>query len=90
MAHLYLLHFTVKVADHAGHYLGYSSSIRKRLEEHRAGRGSPLIRALLERGGDFHLVRTWSPASRTLERQLKRWKKLRQLCPTCRNGGAHV
>ena len=90
MAALYLLHFTVKVADHAGHYLGYASSIQARLDRHRAGRGSPLIRALLERGGDFAVVRTWQQGSRTLERQLKRRKRLARLCPVCRNGGAHV
>jgi len=37
MASLYLLHFTIKVADHAGHYLGYASSIQERLDRHRRG-----------------------------------------------------
>ena len=83
MPSLYLLHFTVKVADHARHYLGFANSIPERLERHRAGQGSPLIRALLERGGDFDLVRTWPDGSRTLERQLKRCKQLARLCPTC-------
>jgi len=91
MASLYLLHFTIKVADHAGHYLGYASSIQERLDRHRRGDGSPLIRALLERGGDFAVVRTWSPGTRDLERQLKRRKKLREICPTCRaERGARV
>jgi hypothetical protein len=86
MASLYLLHFTVKVADHAGHYLGFTRSLRDRLECHRAGQGSPLIRALLERGGDFQVARTWRPGSRTLERQLKRQRNLPRFCPTCRSG----
>jgi len=91
MASLYLLHFTVKVADHAQHYLGYATSLRRRLVRHRQGNGSPLIRALLRRGGDFAVVRTWHPGTRDLERRLKRRKKLRELCPTCRAArGAHV
>lgn len=90
MASLYLLHFTVKVADHAGHYLGYAREVEPRLNTHRRGHGSPLIRALVERGGDFLLVRTWSNGSRTQERELKRCKQLRRLCPLCRNGRAHV
>ena len=91
MASLYLLHFTVKVADHAGHYLGYARSIPDRLARHRAGQGSPLIRALLRRGGDFTLVRTWPSGSRMEERRLKSWKRLSRFCPTWRNGAApHV
>ena len=39
---IYLLHFSAKVADHAGHYLGWASDLDSRLAQHAAGTGARL------------------------------------------------
>jgi hypothetical protein len=53
------------------------------MAEHRAGTGSPLIRAALAPGVRVDIVAT-RPGPRYLERRLKRWKKTGQFCPRCR------
>jgi len=45
MAHngiVYLLHFE-RSYRHARHYIGFTQNLEQRLEQHRAGRGSPLL-----------------------------------------------
>ena len=47
MAHngiVYLLHFE-RSYRHARHYIGFTQNLEQRLEEHRAGRGSPCCRS---------------------------------------------
>lgn len=69
---------------HARHYLGYTENLRDRLAHHRAGHGSPLLRAVSRAGIAWEVVRVWEDGSRTLERQLKNRKKAARLCPRCR------
>lgn len=80
---VYLLHLSTKVADHAGHYCGWTRDLQARLEEHRAGRGARLLAVCRERGITFELARTWA-GSRQDERRIKRMKAGPRLCPVCR------
>ena len=61
MAHngiVYLLHFD-RSYRHARHYIGFTQNLEQRLEEHRAGRGSPLVAAAIADGIDFQLAAIW-------------------------------
>ncbi len=71
---------------HAHHYIGYSDDSRfaARIECHRKGRGSRLLRAVNEAGIDWKVVRTWPGKDGNFERKLKNRKKAWQLCPVCR------
>lgn len=84
---LYLLHFDPPYR-HAGHYLGYvqggPENVDRRLAEHIAGQGSPLVRAAVAAGSTVTVARTWLDSDRTTERRLKNGKNgRRRLCPTC-------
>ncbi len=68
---------------HARHYIGWARDVEARVAEHRAGAGSPLIRAALAAGVRVELAATM-PGSRFLERRLERWHKTGQFCPRCR------
>ena len=78
----YLLHFSAKIADHAGHYLGSADDLDQRLAEHRQGRGARLTQVAVELGIELKLVRTW-PGGRQQERRLKRQKNHPKFCPVC-------
>jgi predicted GIY-YIG superfamily endonuclease len=83
---VYLLHFDAPF-KHAAHYIGFVESpdgLENRLEQHRTGRGAALMAAVSAAGISFTLAKTWAPASRTFERELKNRKKASQLCPICR------
>jgi predicted GIY-YIG superfamily endonuclease len=86
MGIVYLLHFESKL-HHAQHYLGYTSDLDQRLQQHRLGRsGAGLVRAFFEREITFVLAHTWV-GSRALERHFKQhWHAGPRLCPLC-NGG---
>jgi len=88
IAGLYLLHLEPRYR-HAGHYLGWSTDVGRRLAEHLAGgaSSSPLIRAQLAAGGRVELVRVWVDADRTAERRMKNQHNLARFCPTCRAAG---
>jgi predicted GIY-YIG superfamily endonuclease len=79
---VYVLHFE-PAYGHARHYIGWTRDLKTRMAEHRAGTGSPLIRAALAAGVRVDVVATM-PGSRYLERRLKRWHKTGQFCPVCR------
>ena len=85
MAHngiVYLLHFD-RSYRHAGHYIGFTQNLEQRLDEHRAGRGSPLIAAAIADGIAFELTAIWE-GDRHAERRLHRQKNTRvRLCPVC-------
>lgn len=88
---VYLIHFE-RPYHHARHYLGFTTSLEKRLDQHRFGKaGSHLMRVINEAGIGFACVRTWErdpwsgeDASRTLERRLKNQKMSPRLCPVCK------
>jgi predicted GIY-YIG superfamily endonuclease len=86
MGYVYLIHFKTRISPKhtCQHYLGYTKdSIKRRLEEHKAGKGARLTQVAVERGIDFEVVRAWK-GSRALERKLKNRKNSRELCPVCR------
>jgi hypothetical protein len=70
----------------AHHYVGYSDNIAERLDQHRQGRGSPLLAAALAAGIDWQLVQVWPDADRRFERKLHHRHGSR-LCPraACRS-----
>lgn len=79
---VYLLHFSKKVF-HAQHYLGWTEDIKTRLQRHRSGTGSRLLRQLKLLGGTFQVVRTWEGVDKAFERKLKRRKMGPRLCTLC-------
>lgn len=79
---VYLLHFHGKIADHAGHYIGWTSDIEGRLAQHRAGTGAKLMRAVHEAGLTFEVAGTW-PGTKNDERRLKRRHNHGRYCPVC-------
>jgi hypothetical protein len=89
---LYLIHFE-RPYRHASHYLGFLDTSRRSLQEaldtrmdfHRAGRGSRLLRAVSAAEIDWEVVRLWEEGTRTDERRLKGHSSTR-LCPTCSQG----
>lgn len=85
---VYLLHFERKLA-HAQHYVGYTTSLKKRLETHRRatrndGRHHNLVVVMREQGIGFLLARTWK-GGRALEKTIKAKKCAPRLCPICRD-----
>jgi len=79
---IYLLHFDQAVADHARHYLGWTSDLDARLDAHREGRGARLMEVCKERGITWHVSRTWE-GTRDRERALKDRAESPRLCPDC-------
>jgi predicted GIY-YIG superfamily endonuclease len=79
---VYLLHLDPPL-HHARHYVGWTSDLDQRLEEHRTGTSrARLMEVIKEAGGSFRLVRTWA-GSRSLERAIKNRKNAPKLCPEC-------
>ena len=80
---VYLLHIEPPYR-HAAHYTGYAQDgdPARRLEEHKRGRGSPLVYAAVGAGCEVSVVRTWQ-GGRVLERRLKKRKNAPCLCPRC-------
>jgi predicted GIY-YIG superfamily endonuclease len=79
---LYLIHFEAKY-KHAQHYLGLSNDLSRRMDEHRSGQGSALMKAVTQAEIPWDVVRTWKHADRMLERRLKNQKNAWRLCPIC-------
>ena len=79
---LYLIHFEAKY-KHAQHYLGLSNDLPRRMDEHRSGQGSALMKAVTQAEIPWDVVRTWKHADRMLERQLKSRHNTWKLCPIC-------
>ena len=88
MIGVYVIHFDKPLA-HASHYIGSSVNISERLAVHRAGRGSPMLKAATERGIKWSLSHVMfcddERQARHLEKKIKRHKHNRDYCPLCRN-----
>lgn len=84
MGIVYLLHFD-EPYYHARHYIGYTEDLPARLRTHRAGNGSPLIRAVVEAGINIQLARIWIQKDRHYERRLKDQHEAPHFCPICSN-----
>jgi hypothetical protein len=87
---VYLLHFSAPYPRDARagvqHYLGWADDVERRLSEHLAGRGSPLVAAAVAAGLGVELVATW-PGTRNDERARKRRRRHSTWCPRCRAAG---
>lgn len=70
---------------HARHYIGYSKDecFEQRIECHKKGCGSRLLRAVTQAGIDWQVVRTWPGEDGNFERYLKRQKHAERYCPVC-------
>ena len=79
---VYLLHFDRRYA-HAGHYIGSTHNLERRVDEHRRGRGARLMEVVSQAGIDFTVSRTWE-GDRKKERQLKNRGGARRICPLCK------
>jgi hypothetical protein len=92
MATTYLIHLDAKLGNpasprgQAGHYIGTTVNLERRLETHRAGLGARMLAAANERGIAYDVVRTW-PGGRDFEKRIKRQRNAPRLCPACAGGG---
>ena len=81
MGIVYLLHFDQRLGRRR-HYLGYTSKLEQRLEDHRLGRGGKTTATFRKAGIGFELAAQW-PGSPEDERRFKA-KNLASLCPICK------
>lgn len=81
---VYLIHFD-RPFGHAQHYIGLASDFEKRMERHKQGRGSNLIRVIQNAGIGWHVVRIWEAGvnAPAVEKELKAYHNSRHLCPEC-------
>jgi len=86
---VYILHFESQYWEGAQHYVGYTSKgILERLQVHRSGRGSRLVKYALDHGVDFvvgKLERGYPDkgSARRREIRLKREGHLDRHCEVC-------
>lgn len=78
----YLLHFD-QPYQHARHYTGWTTDLPARLDQHRRGEGSVLMKAVRDAGISFTLTRTWPDTTRDREDSLKHQGSARRFCPAC-------
>lgn len=81
MAFVYLLHFDTPLC-HAEHYVGSTTNLLKRLQQHATLKTTPILKATKK----WSVERIWqgSPkAIREAERQIKRQKNGPAFCPLC-------
>lgn len=88
---IYLIHFDKPIGDmsnprsQALHYLGWTKDLGKRLDRHSIGRGSAIMRAVMNSGVGWKVVKTW-PGTRDEERRMKNQKNSKRYCPSCDDG----
>lgn len=81
---IYVFHFS-KPYRHARHYIGWTRNLKYRWMHHRNGNGSPLLKAVMQDGGEPILVKKLT-GDRNLERKIKNLKNPRNFCPVCKKG----
>lgn len=81
---VYLIHFETPF-KHARHYVGFAheGNLEKRIEHHRNGTGSRLMRAVTLAGIPWTVVRTWPDGDQYFERRLKNQCSSDTFCPVC-------
>jgi hypothetical protein len=84
---VYLVHLETRLGSShpngsAGHYLGTTVDLDRRLAQHREGTGARILAAAVQRGIKFDVVRTW-PGGRAEERRLMNHHNSPRLCPRC-------
>lgn len=83
---VYLLHFETKY-HHAQHYIGFceEGNLDKRIEQHKRGEGSRLVKAVYKLAGiKFYLARIWPGEDKAFEYKLKKQKNSKRFCPLCK------
>jgi predicted GIY-YIG superfamily endonuclease len=79
---VYLLHYSQPLC-HARHYMGATTNLNQRIKRHRNGTSKAhLPVAFFKLGINFVVSRTWE-GDFELEKQLKKQKNGRRLCPIC-------
>lgn len=81
VATVYLIHFNRRL-KHAGHYIGFTTDLDKRLTDHLCGQGARLMEVLMLSKIEWKLARTWR-GDRKFERWLKNKKDADWFCPIC-------
>lgn len=79
---VYLIHFE-RPYRHAAHYVGWSTNIATRFDEHNRGEGARLTQVVRDAGIGLTLARVWPKQSRRFERVLKRRHGSARFCPVC-------
>jgi hypothetical protein len=70
----------------AAHYTGVApAGLAARMAWQGTSEGARLLQVQRERGGSWHITRTW-PGGRREERAIKEWKQGPKLCPDCSPG----
>lgn len=84
MGLVYLIHFKTPF-KHANHYLGWceDGNLAKRIDRHKRGQGSKLMRAVVDAMIEWEVVRVWENVERNFERALKNRKSTKCFCPAC-------
>jgi hypothetical protein len=85
---VYLLHFSHPY-KHARHYLGWTTRLYFRLDEHRQGKGAALTAAAVGDGIILEVARLWRGKDRYYEKKLRLQKANPKLCPICNPGAAN-
>lgn len=80
---VYLIHFDDKLTGRAQHYIGWSTNVFARLNQHRRNQGARILEVCNERGIGYRIARVWKWKPRSFERQLKGRKNAKILCPIC-------
>ena len=70
--YVYLVHFSGRTKQGRQHYLGFSSDLKRRYEQHRSGCGAHETKKALAEGLKLTIAQTWRGTPR-LERRLKDW-----------------
>ncbi len=81
IAVVYLIHFNRRL-KHAGHYIGFTTDLDKRITDHLCGMGARLMEVINDAGIEWKIARTWR-GDRKLERRLKNWNGAAKFCPIC-------
>ena len=81
---VYLICFKSKL-HHAKHYVGFAEegNLEKRIETHRRGNGSKLMKAVNQNGIEWEVARVWENKTRGFERRIKNQNNTKRYCPFC-------
>lgn len=87
---IYIIHFD-QPFHHARHYVGYcqEGGLTTRIDQHRSGTGSVLLRHLNEVGITWRVVNLIHGGDRVMERTIKRTNHVNRWCPFCRTTHGH-
>lgn len=87
---IYLIHIE-PAFKHARHYIGFTSrdDVNLRLNEHKNGTGSIMLRHAVRAGCELILANTWQ-GDRTAERRMKKQKNSKRFCPICKGRVNHA